>query len=80
MSKSKPLSEKELCELGGYCMSADDLMAQAWEMAGTGKLRTAREWLVRARKEVRAAIQLVEFRIDMNGMDQGSEAGGSQAD
>lgn len=78
MAKHKPLTEQELCELGGYCMGADELMAHAWEQASEGRLRTAREWLVRARKEVRAAIQMIEFRIDMNGM--GSESGGSKAD
>ncbi len=68
------LSEKSYLELASYCMECTRLMGEAVEMAGAGKLRTAREWIRRGRREIRAAQDLLEFEIDMRDMPKGSSA------
>ena len=54
-----------MLELAGYCMECNKLMAEAVELFGQGKARTAREWIRRGRREIRAAQDLIEFVIDM---------------
>lgn len=57
--------ESTLLELASYCMECHRLMGEAVELFGQGKVRTAREWIRRGRREIRAAQDLIEFVIDM---------------